>query len=176
MESVIKTVFEVAIVSREIECADRIVYETGIYKAVIVSASASECIFLYIEVGRLSLLIVALYSIKGKVMWFGWSTVNLILRVSAFQNMIGFFEVCQYICKTDESVFHVPAIKRFERSWKDITGVRYVHDDIRRCYIKFDEAECPQRLCRVLVNAKVENERSVFACQLKEFLKSSSSN
>ena len=40
----------------EIERGDIIVYETGIYKAVVVSARASECFFflLYIEVERLS--------------------------------------------------------------------------------------------------------------------------
>ena len=31
--------------SNEIKCADRIVYETGIYKAIVVSARASECFF-----------------------------------------------------------------------------------------------------------------------------------
>ena len=59
--------------------------------------------------------------------------------------MTGIFGVCQHLtmCKTGESVFHVPAIMGFERSWKDITGVRYVHDDIR-CYLKLDREECPQ--------------------------------
>ena len=43
------------IVSQEIERGDIIVYETGIYKAVVVSARASKCFFLlYIEVERLS--------------------------------------------------------------------------------------------------------------------------
>ena len=43
------------IVSQEIERCDIIVYETGIYKAVLVSARASKCFFLlYIEVERLS--------------------------------------------------------------------------------------------------------------------------
>ena len=37
----------------EIKCADRIVYETGIYEAVVVSARASECFFLNIEEERL---------------------------------------------------------------------------------------------------------------------------
>ena len=44
----------VTIVINEIKCADRIVYETGIYKAVVVSARASECFFfLNIEEERL---------------------------------------------------------------------------------------------------------------------------
>ena len=34
----------VTIVNNEIECADRIVYETGTYKAVVVSGRAGECI------------------------------------------------------------------------------------------------------------------------------------
>ena len=42
MESVIKNVLGVTIVSKEIECADRIVPETGIYKAFVVSARAKE--------------------------------------------------------------------------------------------------------------------------------------
>ena len=43
------------IVSQEIKRGDIIVYETGIYKAVVVSARASKCFFLlYIEVERLS--------------------------------------------------------------------------------------------------------------------------
>ena len=44
------------IVSQEIERGDTIVYETGIYKAVVVSARASKCFFflLYIEEERLS--------------------------------------------------------------------------------------------------------------------------
>ena len=40
-----QNVLEVTIVTKEIECADRIVYETGIYKAVVVTIRASECIF-----------------------------------------------------------------------------------------------------------------------------------
>ena len=43
MESVIKNVWEVTIVNNEIECADRIVYETGTYKSVVVSGRAGEC-------------------------------------------------------------------------------------------------------------------------------------
>ena len=34
---------EVSIVNNEIECADRIVYETGTYKPVVVSGRAGEC-------------------------------------------------------------------------------------------------------------------------------------
>ena len=33
----------VTIVSKEIDCADRIVHETGIYKAIVVSTKESEC-------------------------------------------------------------------------------------------------------------------------------------
>ena len=54
MESVIKNALRVTSVSKEIERADRIVYETGIYKAVVVSTRAGECFFLYIEVELLS--------------------------------------------------------------------------------------------------------------------------
>ena len=50
MESVIKNAWGVAIVNNEIECADRIVYETGTYKAVVVSARAGNVLFLYNEV------------------------------------------------------------------------------------------------------------------------------
>ena len=42
MESVIKKVLEVTIVSKKIECADRIVPETEIYRTVVVSARAKE--------------------------------------------------------------------------------------------------------------------------------------
>ena len=45
MERVIKKCMGVTIVSKEIECADRIVYETGIYKADVVSARARKCFF-----------------------------------------------------------------------------------------------------------------------------------
>ena len=38
-----QNVLGVTIVSNEIECSDRIVYGTGIYEAVVVSARASEC-------------------------------------------------------------------------------------------------------------------------------------
>ena len=44
MDSVIKNVWEVAIVNNEIECADRIVYKTGTYKAVVVR-DREFCIF-----------------------------------------------------------------------------------------------------------------------------------
>ena len=44
MESVIKNVLGVTIVSKEIECADRIVSETEIYRTVVVSARAKECL------------------------------------------------------------------------------------------------------------------------------------
>ena len=51
MESVVKNAWRegggVTIVSLEIERADKIVYETGIYKAVVVSARASECFFFF---------------------------------------------------------------------------------------------------------------------------------
>ena len=44
MESVIKNVWGVTIVNNEMECGDRIVYETGTYKAVvIISGRAGEC-------------------------------------------------------------------------------------------------------------------------------------
>ena len=45
MESVIKNVWEVTIANNEIECADRIVYETGTLKAVAVSGRAGGCFF-----------------------------------------------------------------------------------------------------------------------------------
>ena len=43
MESVIINVWRVTTVNNEIESADRIVYETGTYKAVVVSGRAGEC-------------------------------------------------------------------------------------------------------------------------------------
>ena len=67
--SVLKNVLLVTIVSNEIKCADRIVYETGIYEAVVVSARASECFFLNIEEEILiSWLVVTLQSRKGKIL------------------------------------------------------------------------------------------------------------
>ena len=45
MASVIKNVWGATIVSQEIERGDIIVYETGIYKAVVVSVRASKCFF-----------------------------------------------------------------------------------------------------------------------------------
>ena len=66
MKSVIKNVLGVTIVSKEIESADRIDYETGIYKAFVVSDMASECfLFLYIDLERLYSLIVTSQSRKG---------------------------------------------------------------------------------------------------------------
>ena len=47
MTSVIKNVWRATIVSEEIERGDIIVYETGIYKAVVVSAKASKCLFFF---------------------------------------------------------------------------------------------------------------------------------
>ena len=47
MEIVIKNVWGVTIVSKEIDCADKIVLETGIYKAIVVSTRESECFFKY---------------------------------------------------------------------------------------------------------------------------------
>ena len=47
MASVIKNVWGAPIVSQEIERGDIIVYETGIYKAVVVSARASKCFFFF---------------------------------------------------------------------------------------------------------------------------------
>ena len=72
------------LVSQEIERGDIIVYETGIYKAVVVSARASKCFF-FIEVERLSLSIVTSQSRKRKVLSFGYSTVNLILGYLPFK-------------------------------------------------------------------------------------------
>ena len=45
MASVIKNVWGTTIVSQEIERGGIIIYETGIYKAVVVSAMASKCFF-----------------------------------------------------------------------------------------------------------------------------------
>ena len=39
----------VSVVSKEIDCADRIVYGTRIYKAFVVSARASECVFFILK-------------------------------------------------------------------------------------------------------------------------------
>ena len=47
MEIVNKNVWGVTIVSKEIDCADKIVHETGIYKAIVVSTRESECFFKY---------------------------------------------------------------------------------------------------------------------------------
>ena len=47
MASVIKNVWGATIVSQEIERSDIIVYETGIYKAVVVSARASKYFFFF---------------------------------------------------------------------------------------------------------------------------------
>ena len=82
MESVIKNALGIIIGNKDIEGADRIVYETGIYKAVVISARASECFyfFLNIEVERLSWLIVTLQYRKGKVLWFEYLTLNLTLE------------------------------------------------------------------------------------------------
>ena len=80
--SVFKNVLLVTIVSNEIKCADRIVYETRIYKAVVVSARASECFFfLNIEEERLiSWLVVTLQSRKGKILWFEYSTIKGVVQ------------------------------------------------------------------------------------------------
>ena len=53
MESVIKNMWEVTIVNNEIECANRIVYETGTHKAVVVSGRAGECLISLNEVSRM---------------------------------------------------------------------------------------------------------------------------
>ena len=45
MGSVIKNALEIIIGNKEIECSDRIVYETGIYKAVVISTRASDFFF-----------------------------------------------------------------------------------------------------------------------------------
>ena len=57
LRSVFKNVLLVTIVSNEIKCADRIVYGTGIYKAVVVSARASECFFSKYWRGKINILI-----------------------------------------------------------------------------------------------------------------------
>ena len=48
-----QNVWEVTIVNNEIECANRIVYETGTYTAVVVSGLAGECFISLNEVSRL---------------------------------------------------------------------------------------------------------------------------
>ena len=93
MESVIKNALGTIIGNKDIEGADRIVYETGIYKAVVISARASECYFiLNIQVERLPWLIVTLQSRKGKVLWFEYLTLNLTLGcLPAFKYDIKFY-------------------------------------------------------------------------------------
>ena len=69
--SVAKNVLGVSVVSEEIECADRIVYGTGIYKAVLVSAKVSECVFSIHWSGKIVLINSdILLSSKGKILWF----------------------------------------------------------------------------------------------------------
>ena len=100
MASVIKNVWGATIVSKEIERGEIIVYETGIYKAVVVSVRASKYFFLlYIEVERLSWLIVTSQSRKRKVLSFGYSTVNLILGCLPFewQEFFGFVSIWQCV-------------------------------------------------------------------------------
>ena len=80
MESVIKNVWAVTIENNETECANRIVYETGTHKAVVVVAGLVDVLFLYNEVSRLPWLILALQSMKDKVLWYGFSTANFILE------------------------------------------------------------------------------------------------
>ena len=84
MESVIINALGIIIGNKDIESADRIVYETGIYKAVVISARASECFnfFLNIEGERLSWLIVTLQSRKGKV--FGVRVFDTQLDIGVF--------------------------------------------------------------------------------------------
>ena len=53
MESVIKNLWEVTIINNETECANRIVYETGTHKAVVVSARAGGCFISLNEVSRM---------------------------------------------------------------------------------------------------------------------------
>ena len=48
-----QNVWEVTIVNNEIECANRIVYETRTYTAVVVSGLAGECFISLNEVSRL---------------------------------------------------------------------------------------------------------------------------
>ena len=48
-----QNVWEVAIVNNEIECANRIVYETGTYKAVVVCGLAGGCFISSNEVSRM---------------------------------------------------------------------------------------------------------------------------
>ena len=85
MEIVIKNVWEVTIVNNETECANRIVYETGTHKAVVVSGRAGGCFISLNEVSRLPLLILALQSMNDKVLWYGFSTVNFILGCLFFK-------------------------------------------------------------------------------------------
>ena len=51
-----KNVLGVSVVSKEIECADRIVYVTRIYKAFVVSARASDCVFSLYWSGKIVLI------------------------------------------------------------------------------------------------------------------------
>ena len=69
---------------------------------------------------------------KDKVLWHGFSTVNFTLGCLLFkirQEFLG-FQVCRHSCKTSESVSHSSTIMGLERSWKDTTAVRFVHDGI----------------------------------------------
>ena len=50
MESVIENALRVIIASKEIECADRIVYETGIYKVVVVVLSIFSLVVVFSKV------------------------------------------------------------------------------------------------------------------------------
>ena len=80
-----QNVWEVTIVNNEIECANRIVYETGTYKAVVVGVLAGECFISSNEVSRMPWLILALQSMKDEVLWYGVSTVNFILGCLLFK-------------------------------------------------------------------------------------------
>ena len=50
MESVIKNALGIIIGNKDIEGADRIIYETGIYKAVVISVRANECFYFFLNI------------------------------------------------------------------------------------------------------------------------------
>ena len=83
MESVIKNAWGVTIVNNEIECADRIVHETGTYKAVVVSGKAGECFISLKWSVKIALIDIgiAIYERQGFV-------------VQIFDSLILFWVVC----------------------------------------------------------------------------------
>ena len=127
-------------------------------------AGLVNVLFLYNEVPWLPWLILALQSVKDKVLWYGFSTVDFILGCLFFKIWQEFLRfVITRVKLVKFSVSHLSSIMVGDNleghNWSQICS--WWHNLNLRCYLKLDKAECQQLLHRAACKCELKQVFSV---------------